>query len=99
MALQKFNLESLFDFILVFVLHVQLGYFNHYYYLLTYLKKKENNSYALYLISKIICDRPFFPFFTCIKYWIDPLRNDVILLLRTTQILQGFSSLWGFSYI
>ena len=41
MALQKFNLESLFDFILVFVLHVQLGYFNHYYYILTYLKKER----------------------------------------------------------
>ena len=44
-------------------------------------KKKINNSYALYLISKIICDRPFFPFFTCITYWIDRLRDDVILLL------------------
>ena len=41
MALQNFNLESLFDFILVFVLHVQLGYFNHYYYILTYLKKER----------------------------------------------------------
>ena len=25
----------------------------------------------------------FFPFFTCITYWIDRLRDDVILLLRT----------------
>ena len=48
-------------------------------------RKKENSSYALYLISKIICDRPFsfFPFFTCITYRIDRLRDNVILLLRT----------------
>ena len=56
-------------------------------------RKKENNSYALYFLSKIICDGVFFPFFTCITYWIDRLRDDVILLLRTTQTLQGLFSL------
>ena len=55
--------------------------------------KKENNSYALYLLSKIICDRVFFPIFY-LHYILDrPFADDLILLLRTTQTLQGLFSL------